>query len=309
MKTKKASLLIAAIMATNSIAFATTATDILKQGTATNALKDLTMNAALMDIVADASELKTSELIATRDQLFSIINTMNAIKNDNESDKFLKYANSIQAGLALATTATLGAHITSAEKRRFMLTISAATALVSSATRIYKERSSLDRKDVSEVLSSFNAQLMANKRALTPEMRELVNEVSKMSNQVLNSQSMIEKLVGNASDASYITTIVIVGMAVAHWVSPKLAKEADATLKTMSVKMGEVVKGAGKFADESKKVTAGSASGSVLPDVIGNVMGLNTENSQRLISETVNNLTAATVNFQAQIDAITNAGK
>jgi hypothetical protein len=98
-------------------------------------------------------------------------------------------------------------------------------------------------------------------------------------------------------------------MAVAHWVSPKLAKEADATLKTVSAKMGEVVKGAGKFADESKKVTAGSAGGSVLPDVIGNVMGLNTENSQRLISETVNNLTAATVNFQAQIDLITSAGK
>jgi hypothetical protein len=309
MKTKKASLIIAAVMATNSMAFAITATDTLKQGTATSGLRDLTMNAALLDIVADATDIKTSELIATRDQLFSIINTMNAIKNDNESDQFLKYANSIQAGLALATTATLGAHITSAEKRRFMLTISAATALVSSATRLYKERSSLDRKDVSEVLSSFNAQLMANKRALTPEMRELVNEVSKMSNQVLNSQSVIEKLVGNASDASYITTIVIVGMAVAHWVSPKLAKEADATLKTISVKMGEVVKGAGKFADESKKVTAGTASGSVLPDVIGNVMGLNTENSQRLIAETVNNLTAATVNFQAQIDLIRSAGK
>ena len=309
MKTKKASLIIAAVMATNSMAFAVTATDTLKLGTAASGLRDLTMNAALLDIVADATDIKTAELIATRDQLFNIINTMNAIKNDNESDQFLKYANSIQAGLALATTATLGAHITSAEKRRFMLTISAATALVSSATRLYKERSSLDRKDVSEVLSSFNAQLMANKRALTPEMRELVNEVSKMSNQVLNSQSVIEKLVGNASDASYITTIVIVGMAVAHWVSPKLAKEADATLKTISVKMGEVVKGAGKFADESKKVTAGTASGSVLPDVIGNVMGLNTENSQRLIAETVNNLTAATVNFQAQIDLIRSAGK
>ncbi len=309
MKTKKASLLLAAIMATNSMAFAVSATDTLKKGTATNALKDITSNAELMSFVADASDIKKAELIATRDQLINMIDTMNAIRNDNEQDDFLRKANAIQAGLALATTVTLGAHITSAEKRRFMLSISAATAVLSSATRFYKERSSVENKDVSQVLSSFNAQLLTNKRALTPEMRELVNEISKMSNQVLNSKSWIDSLVGGASSGSYVTTIVIVGLAVAHWISPKLAKDAEVTLKTMSVKMGETVKGIGKFADESKKVTAGSASGSVLPDVIGNVMGLNSENSQRLLSETVNNLTAATVNFQAQIDAVTKSGR
>lgn len=320
MKSNKTALLIATILTANSMAFATSASDALKKG-ASNAsavseenaaavasiLKEASTNPALVNIVADATAIKASELIATRDELFSIINTMNAIKNDNESDKFLKYANSIQAGLALATTATLGAHISSAEKRRFMLTISAATALVSSATRLYKERSSLDAKDVSQVLVDFNKELLANKKALTPEMRDLVIEVSKMSNQVLNSQSTIEKLVGNASDASYITTIIIVGLAVAHWVSPKLANEAEATLKTLSTSVGAVVQNAGKFAEESKLTVGAAGSASVLPDVIGNVMGLNTENSQKLISETVNNLTVATVNFQAQIDAITQA--
>ncbi len=304
MNTKKTSLIVATIMAANSMAFAVSATQTLKQNTVPT-LNDAINNTALINIVADATDIKASELIATRTQLLSIIDTMNAIKNDTENDKFLKYANSIQAGLALATTATLGAHITSTEKRKFMLSISAATALISSATRIYKERSSLDRKDVSEVLSDFNKELMANKKALSPEMRDLVKEVSAMSNQVLASQSVIEKLVGNASDASYITTIIIVGMAVAHWVSPKLATEADTALRTMSVRMGEAVKGVSEFAGESKKVVGASAGGSVLPDVIGNVMGLNTENSQKLISETVNNLTVATVNFQQQIDLIT----
>jgi hypothetical protein len=313
---KKTSLIIATVFAANSMAFAESATSKLKSGTATikkhsagDLLKEASMNTELMKIVAEATDMKASELIQTRDQLYKIIDTMNSIKNDNETDTFLRYANSIQAGLALATTATLGAHIGAAEKRKFMLTISAATALISSATRIYKDRSSLDTKDVSAVLSDFNAELMKNKKALTPEMRELVKEVSKMSTQVLNSKGAIEKIVGNASDASYITTVIIVGMAVAHWVSPKLAAEAEASLKTISATVGTAVKGVSEFAKDSK-LTVGTAGGaSVLPDVIGNVMGLNTENSQKLISETVNSLTAATLNFQAQIDAVTNASK
>ncbi len=313
MKMKKTSLIIATVFAANSMAFAESATSTLKSGStaksATEALKEASMNTQLIDIVASATDTKAAELIATRDQLFQIIGTMNAIKNDNEKDTFLKYANSIQAGLALATTATLGAHIGATEKRKFMLTISAATALISSATRIYKDRSSLDTKDVSAVLSDFNAELMKNKKALTPEMRDLVKEVSKMSNDVLNSKGAIEKIVGNASDASYITTIIIVGMAVAHWVSPKLAAEAEASLKTVSATVGTAVKGVSKFAEESKLTVGTAGAGSVLPDVIGNVMGLNTENSQKLISETVNNLTAATLNFQAQIDAVTKAVK
>ncbi len=309
MKTKKVSVIIASILAANSIAFAESATTTLNKGAVVKGLRDASMNTALINIVADATDTKAAELIATRDQLLQIINTMESIKNDNEKDTFLRHANSIQAGLALATTATLGAHISSVEKRKFMLTISAATALVSSATRLYKNRSSLGTKDVSQVLNDFNKELMANKKAFTPEMRELVKEVSKMSTQVLNSQSTIEKLVGNASDASYITTIIIVGMAVAHWVSPKLASEAEATLKTVSAATGAAVKNVGKFAQESK-LTVGTAGGaSVLPDVIGNVMGLNTENSQKLITETVNNLNIATLNFQAQIDMITNATK
>lgn len=315
MKMKKTSLIIATVFAANSMAFAESATSSLKSGAAVKTqsaeqiLREASMNTELINIVAGATDTKAAELIATRDQLFQIIGTMNAIKNDNEKDTFLKYANSIQAGLALATTATLGAHIGATEKRKFMLTISAATALISSATRIYKDRSSLDTKDVSAVLSDFNAELMKNKKALTPEMRDLVKEVSKMSNDVLNSKGAIEKLVGNASDASYITTIIIVGMAVAHWVSPKLAAEAEASLKTVSATVGTAVKGVSKFAEESKLTVGTAGAGSVLPDVIGNVMGLNTENSQKLISETVNNLTAATLNFQAQIDAVTKAVK
>ncbi len=315
MKMKKTSLIIATVFAANSMAFAESATSSLKSGAAAKTqsaeqiLREASMNTELINIVAGATDAKAAELIATRDQLFQIIGTMNAIKNDNEKDTFLKYANSIQAGLALATTATLGAHIGATEKRKFMLTISAATALISSATRIYKDRSSLDTKDVSAVLSDFNAELMKNKKALTPEMRDLVKEVSKMSNDVLNSKSAIDKIVGNASDASYITTIIIVGMAVAHWVSPKLAAEAEASLKTVSATVGTAVKGVSKFAEESKLTVGTAGAGSVLPDVIGNVMGLNTENSQKLISETVNNLTAATLNFQAQIDAVTKAVK
>jgi hypothetical protein len=315
MKMKKTSLLIATVLAANSMAFAESATSTLKAGVAVKTqstedfLKEAAMNKELVNIVADATDIKKADLIATRDQLFQIIGTMNAIKNDTEKDTFLRYANGIQAGLALATTATLGAHLKAAEKRKFMLTISAATALLSSATRLYKERSSLDTKDVSAVLNDFTADLMKNKKALTPEMRDLVKEVSKMSTDVLNSKSTIEKLVGNASDASYVTTIIIVGMAVAHWVSPKLAAEAEASLKTVSAAVGSAVKGAGEFAQESKLTVGTAGAGSVLPDVIGNVMGLNTENSQKLITETVNNLTTAALNFQAQIDAITKAAK
>lgn len=299
---KRTALVVASLMTINSAAFAFTIAP-----TAEDRLAQVSKDDALIKIISEASDIKVSELMATRDRIFNIIDTLNAIKADNESDLFLKYANSIQTTLALATTATLAAHINSAEKRRFMLSISAASALVTSATRFYKSRASLSPNDVNKTLNDFTKELWANKKALTPEMRELVKEVSDMSTQVLNSQSAIEKLVGNAADASYISTIMVVGLAIAHWISPKVAKEVETSLKTISARVGEVVRDAGKFADKSTLTVGASGVASVLPDLIGNAMGLSTESSKKLISETVNSLTKATINFQTEIDKIKNA--
>ena len=135
----------------------------------------------LSRLVSKASTIKLAELIDTRDQVFKIIETLNAINEDNEKDPVLRYANRIQAGLALATSITLGAHLNSIEKRRFLLSISAGAAVMTSLTRFYKSRANLTDHDVSKVLQRFTRQLMLNKKALTPEMQELVKEISDAS--------------------------------------------------------------------------------------------------------------------------------
>ena len=175
---------------------------------------------------------------------------------------------------------------------------------MTSLTRFYKSRANLTDHDVSKVLQRFTRQLMLNKKALTPEMQELVKEISDMSSKVLYTQSAFDKLIDGTGDASYVSTVIIVGLAIAHWISPKVAAEAEDALKMVSLRMGEFAKGLGQFANESKITVGAGGAVSVLPEVIGNAMGLSTESSKKLIASTVNDLTKATINFQKQIDFI-----
>ena len=302
-------MVIASILTINSFAMAESATSILNKGTVAGKIRDASMNAALINIVADATDTKAAELIATRDQLLQIIKTMENIKNDNENDKFLRMSNGIQMTLAMVSSVALGAHLSMAEHRKLTLTISAASAFMTSVTRWYKNRSSLGTTDVSQVFSQFTSELRQNGQAFTPEMKELMNHVSDMNNTVLKSKGALDSLVESSGTASYAATGLIIVMAITHWLSPKLGQQADIALKSLSVKTGAAVKNLGEFSGRSTKTTGVASGGSVLPDLIGNVMGLSTENSQKLIAMTVNDLTKATLNFQTQIDMITNAAK
>jgi hypothetical protein len=314
MKSKTTSLLIASILAANSFAFAESATSKLESLRKAPAQKTLNssqnrMTLDLVDIVADATDIKKADLIATRTKLLEIIKTMESIKNDNEKDEFLKMANSLQTGLALVSSVSLAAHLSSTEHRKITLTISAASALISSMTRVYKQRSSLQATDVSQVLSDFTSELLASGKGFSPEVQDLIKEVSEMNNLVIKSKGILQTTIDGSGNLSYVTTLVTIGMAITHWVSPKMAVEAEVILKDVSLKTGQVIKGLGEFSGKATKTTGAATAGSVLPDLVGNIMGLNTENSQRLITTTVNDLTKAAMNFQSQIDAITNYSK
>ena len=132
--TKRTALVVASLMTINSVAFAATA-DATLPPSAVDRLRELTPKDDLVKMVSEASDIKVADLISTRDYMFDVIDTLNAIKSNNESDLFLKYANGLQTGLALVTTTTLAAHINSAEKRRLMLSLSAASAVITSAIR------------------------------------------------------------------------------------------------------------------------------------------------------------------------------
>ena len=92
----------------------------------------------------------------------------------------------------------------------------------------------------------------------------------------------------------YISLIIL---SIAHWVSPKLAKDGEAVLKTLSQK----VAAGGTAVAQNSKVVGGSGAVAGVPDIIGITLGLDSTRSQEMISATLNNLDTASRKLQAQI--------
>lgn len=292
MKTKKAALLIASIMATNSLAFAagTSSIETLKTNTKPS-------TAELLKLLDKADRTTAEDLVMTYNQVQKLAESLRAIQNNNESDVILNYANKFQVVLVGASAIALNSHIKNAEKTKIALHIAAASALLNTVIRHYSDIQNLKPSELGVFINRFTHE-MTDTKALTPEMVEMANSLNKISNDLLTQKSQIDSIVSKLGGGSDLATGALLVLSIAHYINPKLAKEGEAIVKTMSQKMAS---GGAVLAKDSKVVgTAGGAAG--LPDLIGITLGLDSQKSQEMISNTLNNLDIAARKLQAQMN-------
>ncbi len=290
MKTKKAALVIASIMATNSFAFgAVSSIDTLKEDTKLDTIK--------LNQILTKSELNTAQdLVMTYNEVQKLAQSLRAIQNNNEADSVLKWANKFQVVLVGASAIALNSHIKNSEKSRIALNMAAASALLNTFIRHYSEVKNLKPADLGLFINRFTNE-MTETKALTPEMVEMANSLNKISSDLLAQKSEIDTIVTSLGGGSDLATVVLLVLSVAHYINPKLAQESEVFIKTVTQK--GMAAGAAMAKDSKVIGMAGSTAG--LPDLIGITLGLDAEKSQEIIAKTLNNLDIAARTLQLQM--------
>lgn len=292
MKNTKTALLVATIMASNSLALASVSSlENLKESAQIKSTGDLTK------LLSKADQATAQDLIMTYNEVQKLAESLRAIQNSNEKDPVLNYANKFQVVLVGASAIAINSHIKNSEKSRISLHIAAASALLNTFIRHYSEVKNLKPNELGVFISRFTHE-MTETKALTPEMMDLANSLNTISNDLLTQKSQIDSIVGSLGGGSDLATIALLALSITHYLNPKLAKEGEAIIKTMSQK---VAAGGATLAKDSKILGAtGSAAG--LPDLIGITLGLDSQKSQEMISKTLNNLDIAARTLQVQMN-------
>lgn len=290
MKSKQLSLLIATVMATNTVALAN-GMDELKLATPAS-------RAALAGMVSKADKETVQDLIMTYQEVQKLAASLRSVQTDNQSDTILNFANKAQVVLVGASAIALNSHIRQAEKAQYMLQLAAVTALLNTFIRHYSEVKNLKPSEVGVFLNQFTYEMTQNK-ALTPEMIEMADSLNQISNQLIAQKSQIDTVVNALGGSSDMATGALIILSIAHYISPKLAKQGEAILKTMTQK----VAAGGTAVANNSRIVGGSGAVAGLPDLIGITLGLDSTKSQEMISSTLNNLDIASRKLQMQINA------
>lgn len=291
MKLKNLSLVIAAILTTNSSAFAiqSAVTELRKSGAKIS-------NDDLMALVESADSETAKELKISLNQIQTLTETLRKIQNTNDSDPVLNLANKAQVVLVGASAIALNSHLKASEKSRYKLQLAAATAILNTFIRHYSEIRNLKPNEIGLFLNTFIHESQINK-SLSPEMVEMANQLNKISNDLLAQKSQIDTIVNSLGGTSDIATAAIVLLAVAHWISPKMATEGETILKRVSQQLATN----GAAMAQNGRILGASGATAGLPDLIGITLGLDSKRSQEMIAMTLNNLDIATRKLQAQI--------
>ena len=112
MKSKQLSLLIATVMATNTVALAN-GMDELKLATPAS-------RAALAGMISKADKETVQDLIMTYQEVQKLAASLRAVQTDNQSDTILNFANKAQVVLVGASAIALNSHIRQAEKAQYI---------------------------------------------------------------------------------------------------------------------------------------------------------------------------------------------
>lgn len=295
MNKKQLSIILASMMSVHSVAFS------MNLNTPVDTLKAATQNVDMADLkqlVDPASDEVVQQMIGTYKQIKQMSDSLRAIQDGNEHDFFLKNANKIQLVLVSASTMTLGLHIKASEKKSYVLALSAASALLNTVQRHYAEIKNLKPSEMGHFLYGFEQEMEKNKM-LTPEMVEMSNSLGQISSELMTEKTQLNSLVTFLGGGSDITTGALILLSIAHYVAPKLAKEGEAVLKTVTQK---IATGGASLAQSGKVVGGGGALAS-LPNLLGVSLGMDSERSQELITATLIKLDKAARNLQLQIPA------
>ncbi len=293
MNKKQFSLLLASMMAVHSVAFSAVIESPIDK------IKAAAQNVDVKDLenLVDASDAKTvGEMITTYKQVQQMAVSLRSIQDGNEQDVILKWANKAQVVLVGASAIAINSHLKATEKKSYALQLAAASALLNTFIRHYSEVKNLKPSEMGVFLTGFTHEMTQNKM-LTPEMVEMANTLNQISSDLISQKSQIDSVVSKLGGGSDIATGALILLSVGQYVAPKLAKDGEAILKTLSQKM---TAGASNLSQSSKVVgVSGGAAG--LPDLLGISLGMDTTKSQEMIALTLNKLDTAARKLESQI--------
>lgn len=292
MKTKHTSILLASLLLIQNTAMAGVLDSPAAQlkGAQPMSIEDLEA------LVNEAAPEAMAELKVTLKQVEQMAASLRAIQETNDVDPVLNFANKAQVVLIGASAMLIHSHMKSAEKAKYQLQLAAATALLNSLIRHYSDIKNLKPTEIGSFLTKFNQEMTENKM-LTPELLEMSNSISEISSQLLAEKSTIDSIVSAMGGSSDIATAALVVLSIAHWVNPKLAKEGEAIVKTMSQKLAT----SGANMAQQGRVVGVSGGMAGVPDLIGMTLGMDAEKSQVMITTTLNALQAASLKLKAEI--------
>ena len=286
-------MLLASMMAVHSVAFSAVLESPIDK------IKAAAQNVELKDLegLVDANDAKTvGEMITTYKQVQQMATSLRSIQDGNEQDVILKWANKAQVVLVGASAIAINSHLKATEKKSYALQLAAASALLNTFIRHYSEVKNLKPSEMGVFLTGFTHEMTQNKM-LTPEMVEMANTLNQISSDLISQKSQIDSVVSKLGGGSDIATGALILLSIGHYVAPKLAKDGEAIIKTLSQKM---TTGAGNLSQSTKIVgVSGGAAG--LPDLLGISLGMDTTKSQEMIALTLNKLDTAARKLESQI--------
>ena len=293
MNTKQITLLFASMMTIHSVAFSAAFESPVE------ALKLATKNidaAELAKLIDPASEQAVLQMVETYKQVQQMTNALRAIQDGNEKDVILNWANKAQVVLVGASAIALNSHMKAAEKKSYALPLAATSALLNTFIRHYSEIKNLKPSEMGVFLNGFTHEMTENKM-LTPEMIEMANSLNQISTDLISQKSQIDSLVTKLGGGSDYATGALILLSIAHYAAPKLAKQSEAVIKTLTQK---AALGTANLAQSSKIVgISGGVAG--LPELLGVSLGMDSSKSQEIITMTLNKLEIASRNLRAQI--------
>lgn len=299
MKTKQTSIVLASLLLIQNVALAQkaelSASEIRDAAKAVTAVGSPTL-ADLKGLVNEGDQEAIEELLLTYKQVRQMADSLRAMQNTNSNDTLLNIANKAQVVLVGTSALLLHSHVKNAEKARYQLQLAAASALLNSFIRHYAEIKNLKPEELGSFLTTFNRE-MTESKIMTPELLEMSTSIANISDSLIQQKTTIDTIVAKLGGGSDLATGALVILSLAHWINPKIAKEGEAVIKTMSQRLAS--NGAGM--SQSGRVVGVSGGVAGVPDLIGVSLGLDSEKSRQMITQTLNSLDLAARKLQAEI--------
>lgn len=303
MKTKQISMLLATLLIIQNMAYAdvlATPIDELRK-TVTGKVSKADLDA----LIGEGESQAIKELGATYLDIRKKIDALKAIQNSNENDFVLSWANKIQVVLIGASVGLVHLHISKGEKATYQLQLAAAASLLNFLFRHYSEIKNLQPAELGVFLTKFN-QEMTTAKIMTPELAQMSDDIGNISTTLIQQKNLIDSTVAKLGGGSDAATGVLIVLSIAHWLNPKLAKQAEAFIKETEAiakkTMTQRAAAGGAGWAKSGKVVGTTTATAGTPDIIGVTLGLDSTKSQEIIAVTLNKLEAVARRIQLQLN-------
>ncbi|MBC7419808.1 MAG: hypothetical protein H7328_03685 [Bdellovibrio sp.] len=254
----------------------------------------------IIQLLRSADAKTTQDLIKALKDVRGLMEKISALQSINDTDPVLKYANQTQMILLALSAYTAQAHLKKADANNLVLALSTASMALNTFITHYKQNNKVDSTVLSQIVFDTSRDL-SKAGNLSPELTRVTGSLNIISSTLLDNQGQIAGILTGltGTSAQDVALVASFSYLILHLVYPRVAKETDGFLKNVLPKIEQGI--ASTTAATKKTIAVGGTGATAVTDLLGMTIGMNSEQSQKLILQTLINLDNSANKLESEI--------